>query len=68
MQHDQTLAFPFVRDAGDDERLFGRAGEFMQFFLHLDVRHHLAADFAEAAEAICDLQETILVERGDVAR
>ena len=67
VQHDQALAFLFVRHAGDDERLLGRAGQFVQFFLDLDVRHHFAADFAEAAQAVGDLQEAVLVHRRDVA-
>ena len=43
------------------------AGQFVQLLLDLDVRNHLAADLAEAAEAVGDLQEAVLVNGGDVA-
>ena len=67
MQHNQTFALFFVGQAGDDERLFGGIGEFVQFLLDLDVRHHFAADFAETAQAIGNLQKAILVNRRNVA-
>ena len=66
-KHHEPLAFLLVGHTGDDERLLRHAGEFVQFFLHLDVRHHLAADLAETAQAIGDLQKAVFVERGDVA-
>ena len=43
------------------------AGQFVQFLFHLDVRHHFAADLAEAGQPVGDGEETILIERGDVA-
>ncbi len=67
MQHDKSLALFFIRQAGNDKRLLGNTGQFVQFFLHLDVRHHLSADLAEAAQPVGDLQKTILVERRHVA-
>jgi len=67
VQHDEPFALRFVRQAGDNEHLFGRIGQLVQFFLDLDVRHHFAADFAEAVQPVGDLQETVLVERRDVA-
>ncbi len=67
MQHDQPLAFLLIRHAGHDERLLGRAGQFVQLLLDLDVRHHLAADLAEAAQAVGDLQEAVFVNGRDVA-
>jgi hypothetical protein len=33
VQHDEAFAFLFIRHAGDDECLLGRAGEFVQLFL-----------------------------------
>jgi hypothetical protein len=39
----------------------------VEFVLDADVRDHLAADFAEPAQAVGDLDETILVFGGDVA-
>ena len=67
VQHDQPLALFLVGHAGDDKCLLGHAGQFVQLFLHLDVRHHFAADFAEAAQTVGDLQKAILVHRRDVA-
>ena len=61
VQHDEPLAFLSVGHAGDDKFLLGRAGEFVQFFFDLDVRHHFAADFAEAAQAVGDCEEAVLV-------
>src|SRR5207247_7077678 len=35
---------------------------------HLDVRNHLAADFAEPAQAVSDADEPVFIDGGDVAR
>ena len=57
----------FVRHTGDGKGLLGDTGQVVQFFLHLNVWHHLAADLTEAAQAVCDHQKSVLVHRGDVA-
>jgi hypothetical protein len=67
VQHHEAFAFLFISDAGDDKGLFRGGDQFVQFFLHLEMRHHFAANFAEATQAVGDLNETILVQRGDVA-
>src|SRR5437763_1366804 len=40
----------------------------MQLLFDSNVRHHLAADFAESIQPISDLQEAILIDRSDIAR
>ena len=67
VEDDEAFAFFFIGDAGDDEGWFGAVGEFVQFFLDFDVGHHFAADFAEAIEAVGDLEEAVFIEGGDVA-
>jgi hypothetical protein len=67
VQNHQPLPFLRIRHAGDGKCRLARAGQLLQFLLHLEVRHHFAAQLAEATQAVGDLQEAILVERGDVA-
>ncbi len=73
MQHDKPFAFALVRNGGDHKHMLGRVAlvcaveEFMQLFFHFDVRDHLAANFAEAAEPVCDGEESIFTHAGDVA-
>ena len=67
VQHHQAFSFFLVRNAGDDEGLLGGLGELVKFFLDLDVRHHLASDFAETGQPVGDLDEAVLVQAGDVA-
>src|SRR5215475_10626959 len=39
----------------------------MDSLFHFDVRHHFAADFAEAAEAVRDAQEAVFINGCDVS-
>ena len=66
VQNHKALAFFFVRHAGDSKRLFGHARQLVQLLFHFDVRHHFAADLAETAQTIGDLQEAVFVTRGDI--
>ena len=43
------------------------AREFVQLFFDFDVRHHFAADFAEAAQAVRDREEAVFIFCRDVA-
>src|SRR5204863_1985730 len=47
---------------------FAAAGELAQLVLDFDVRHHFAADLAEAALAAGDVDQAFLVDEGDVPR
>ena len=67
VQDDEALALFPVGHGCDDEFLFRGAGKFVQLLFDFDVRHHLAADFAEAAQAIGDREEAVFVFGGDVA-
>ena len=67
MQHDEPLALLAIRHAGNDKFLLGRAGKLVKFFFDLDVRHHFAGDFAEAAQPVGDCEEAVLVLGGDIA-
>src|SRR5260370_4393600 len=67
VQHDEAFAFLLVGHGGDNKSLFGGAGQFLQEVLDFDVRHHLAANFAEAAQAVNDAQKTILIHSRNVS-
>src|SRR6185437_6513411 len=73
MQHYEPFAFTLIGNGGDHKHMLGRVAlvcaveEFMQLFFHLDVRDHLAANLAEAAEAVCDGEESIFAHAGNVA-
>ena len=53
----QTLAALVVGDADDDAGLL--AENLVNGFFDLQVRHHLARDFAEARQAVDNLQEAV---------
>src|SRR4030095_9675582 len=59
VQHNQPFPFAFIRHGSDNKHLFGRAGNFLQLFLDLDMRHHFATNLAEAAHAVCDAHESV---------
>jgi hypothetical protein len=44
-----------------------RLGKFVKLFLDADVRHDLAANLAEARDAVRDRDETILIDHSDIA-
>src|ERR1700722_5353952 len=67
MNYHQPLAFLFVGDRGDCEDLTVGFEQFVQLFFYFDVGNHFSADFAEAAEAVGDAQESVFVLGGDVA-
>src|SRR5258708_19158071 len=67
VQDNQALAFFFVRNRRDYKHLLRSARKLLQLFFHLDVRHHLAANFAEPAQAVCHAQKSVLVDGGNVA-
>ena len=52
---------------GDGEDLFGDSGKFLKLVFDADVRDHLAADFAEAREAVGDGEEAVFFNQGDIA-
>src|SRR5947208_3378291 len=51
---------------GDHKGLLRGAGQFLQDVLDFDVRHHLATNFAEAAQAVGDAQKTVFIHPRDV--
>src|SRR5205807_6339524 len=53
---------------GHHECLFCGSGEFLKQIFHLDVRHHFAADLAEAAQPVGEAEKTLFVHPRDVAR
>jgi len=61
----QTLAALVVGNADDNAGLI--AEELVDGFFDLQMRHHLASDFAEARQAIDDLQEAVGVAAGEIA-
>src|SRR5712691_9462224 len=66
VQNHEALAFFLVGHGGDDKSLFRGTGKFLQQILDLDVRHHFAANFTEAAQAVGDANESILVHPRDI--
>src|SRR5579872_3596381 len=48
--------------------MLARADDIVDRFLDFEVRHHLAADLAEAREAVSDPDEALVVDDRDVAR
>ena len=67
LENDEALALPLIRHAGNDKREFRGFAQGMQTLLDFEVRHHFASDLAEAAQAIGDADEAILLERGNIA-
>ncbi len=67
MEDCQALAFFLVGNAGDGEDLEVCASRLLQRFFDAAMRHHLAADLREAREPIGDRQESVFIQRGDVA-
>src|ERR1700733_15261043 len=43
------------------------AKDLVNDFLNLEVRHHLAGDFAEARETVDNLQEAVGIDEGEIA-
>ena len=67
VQHNEAFAFSFVGYGGHCKNLLGGIREFVQLIFDLDMRHHFAADFAEAAEPVGDADESIFIHGCDVA-
>ena len=67
MNDNEALAFLFVRNGGDSEDLPIGLQQFVKLFFDFNVGNHFAADFAEAAKAIGDAQESVFIDGGDIA-
>ena len=70
VDHDEPLALLLVGDRGDDGLESSSSLTpiaLLRCSSIVDVRHHFAADFGEAALAAGDVDEAVVVERGDVA-
>src|SRR5215831_1543200 len=67
VQNQEAFTFLLIGTTGDDKDLPLRADQFVEFFFHLDMRDHLAADLAEAAQPVRDLYEAVFVHGRDIA-
>ena len=67
VEHDERVAMTMAALAGHDEGTLAGADEFVEFLFELEVENDPAADPAEGTEPVGDLQETVLIEGGDVA-
>ena len=68
MKDRELLALAFVWNAGDGKDLHVGAGGLLQRFFHAAVRDHFTADLGEAREPIGDRQESVFIQRRNVAR
>src|SRR5207247_11363850 len=66
MEHDQAFAAFLVWYASDDKGLFGGFCNLMQLLFDFNVRNHLTRNLAEAAQPVCNFDESVLVDRRDI--
>ena len=66
VQHHDAFALLRIGQRGYGKHLLGAVGQFMQLLLDADVRHHFAADLAEAREPVGDGEKSIVIHGCDV--
>src|SRR3989304_4814272 len=61
----EPLALLVIRQCGDHRGVLPQNG--VDSLLQLDMGNHLAADLAEAGEAVRDTDEAVLIDGGDIS-